>query len=92
MQYKTLTPGLIEAHPALHRRLKSTRRPMPALEAHARELRESHLTWKDTLARSRPRDDPQFLTNEALELAPAELAERLAAEDSASGSEEPSGT
>lgn len=91
MQYKTLTLGLIEARPALHRRLKSTRKLMPTLDNHARELRDSHLTWKDALARSRPADDPQFLTNEALELALAELASRLAAEDSATGSGDTAG-
>jgi hypothetical protein len=86
MQYKTLTLGLIEARPALHRRLKRARKLLPTMEAHARELRAGHRTWNDTLTRLRPGDDPRFLANEALELALAELAERLAAEDSATAS------
>lgn len=88
MQYKTIALELIRLRPALYRRLRTARRLLPAVEAHAADLRESHLGWTDRLARDRPGADPQSLQAAGLELALAELESRLEAEASPSGSED----
>lgn len=72
MQYKTLALGLIRSQPTLHRHLRRTRRLMPALDAHAAELRTDHLSRIDRLTRLRPDLDPPSRT--ALALEPARLS------------------
>ena len=80
MQYKTLALGLIRAQPTLHRHLRRTRRLMPALDAHATELRTDHLSRIDLLTRSRPDLDSASRTAVALEQALHDLQARLSAE------------
>lgn len=86
MQYKTIALELIRSRPALYRRLRTTRRLLPAVEAHATELRESHLAWTARLTQDRPGADPQTLQAAGLELALADLEERIEAEASPSAS------
>ena len=86
MHYKTTALGLIRSRPALYRRLKATRRLAAALDAHAAELMASHLAWTNRLTQDRPGADPHSLASAALELALAELADRLASEASPSDS------
>lgn len=80
MQYKTLTLGLIQSQPTLHRHLRRTRQLMPALDAHAADLRTDHRSRIDLLTRSRPDLDPPSRTAVALELALLDLQARLSAE------------
>lgn len=86
MRYKTIALELIHSRPDLYRRLRTTRQLLPAVEAHATDLRESHLAWADRLARDRPGADQQTLQADALELALAELQTRLEADGSPSAS------
>ncbi len=80
MQYKTLALGMIQSHPTLHRHLRRTRRLMPALDAHATDLRADHLSRIDRLTWSRPDLDPPSRTAVALEQALLDLQARLSAE------------
>lgn len=86
MQYKTLALGLIEARPTLYRKLKSARRLFVAMNGYSRDLRATHLAWTDRLTSDRPGTDRRSLAAAALEYALAELADRLDAADTASGS------
>ena len=82
MHYKTLTLDLLHSHKSLYRRLRQSRTLLETLDAIALDLKASHLAWVDRLAEDRPQDDPQSRKAQALELALAELAERLVREDS----------
>lgn len=86
MQYKSITLELIRSHPALYRRLRTTRRLLPVVEAHAADLRDGHLRWITLLTQDRPGADPQTLKAVGLELALADLEARLDTEASPSGS------
>ena len=86
MHYKTLTLGLIESEPALYRRLRQSRRLTERMESYADELKTSHLAWIERLAQDRSRDDPRSRKSAALELALAELTQRLAREASPTAS------
>ena len=85
MQYKTIALEPIQARPDLYRRLRTTRRLLPAVEAHAADLRESHLAWTGRLTLDRQGADPQMLRAAALELAMAELEARLEVDGSPTG-------
>lgn len=89
MQYKTITLSLIQSHPPYHRRLKSNRRLMAALDTFAQELRDRHLAWVARLQAERPQDDPQSRRSAALELALAEVERLIAAEATAGETAEP---
>ncbi|MFO0849839.1 MAG: hypothetical protein U0871_14990 [Gemmataceae bacterium] len=89
MQYKTITLSLIQSHPTYHRRLKSNRRLMAALDSYALELRDRHLAWADRLEAERPQDDPQSRRSAALELALAEVERLIAVEATAGETAEP---
>lgn len=69
MQYKTIALELLQQRPALHEQLRLTRRLRPAMEALAVELRELHLSWKETLTAADPGRDPIQISSEAMELA-----------------------
>ena len=81
MQYKTIVLELLQQRTELHEQLLKQRKLLTTLEFYARELKESHEAWKETLAQSRPGSDPLQISSEALELAAfKELEDRLSAE------------
>jgi adenylosuccinate lyase len=80
MQYKTITLNLIQENESLHERLRQSRTLLETLNQLAAELRDRHLECRTQLAAATPKataDDP-MLNAEALEIAVAELQERLA--------------
>ncbi|HEV3446704.1 MAG TPA: hypothetical protein VG099_18825 [Gemmataceae bacterium] len=77
MQYKTIVLHLLEQHPGIYDPLRRQRQVLPAMEHYARELRNLHLAWKETLTQERPDSDPSQIASEALELALKDLEERL---------------
>ena len=87
MQYKTIVLELLKEQPELHEQLRLTRRLLPTLESCARELKASHETWRQTLARTQPDSDPSQIASEALELALKELQDRLPSVSSPNGDE-----
>lgn len=78
--YKTITLELIQSQPELYERLRSSKMLLPAMDAHAIELKASHETWKDRLSQESPDSDPSQIASVAMELATAELQERLSSE------------
>ena len=77
MQYKTIIHQMLEQRPELHSQLRKDRKLLPAMEIYARELRTSHLGWKEVLTGLRPGSDPTQIASEALEIALKELEDRL---------------
>jgi hypothetical protein len=75
--YKTIALELIRSQPELYERLRSSKMLLPAMDAHAIELKASHETWKDRLSQESPGSDPRLLSSEAMEMATAELQDRL---------------
>ncbi|HXE54442.1 MAG TPA: hypothetical protein VN541_15585 [Tepidisphaeraceae bacterium] len=77
MQYKTIVLELLRDRKDLHEQLRLTRRLLPTLETCSLELKASHETWKETLTKANPGSDPIQISSEAMELALAELEDRL---------------
>jgi hypothetical protein len=83
MQYKTIVLELLqECHPRLHERLRRERTLLWALNAYAAYLRARHHAWMEVLHTARPGSAPNQIASEALEMALAELEERLRHESS----------
>jgi hypothetical protein len=89
-QYLTITLELIQANPMLHERLRQKRELLTILHRLGNELKASHQAWQHRLRDQRPGDDLRLLQAQALELAVAELEERLLSSDSADGTAPPS--
>ena len=77
MQYKTIVLDLLKERKELHEQLRLTRRLLPTMETCARELKARHDHWQETLATATPESDPSQISSEAMELALAELEDRL---------------
>jgi hypothetical protein len=77
MQYKTIVLELLKERTELHEQLRQERKLLTTMELYAKELKESHEAWKETLAQSRPGSDASQISSEALELAIQELEDRL---------------
>lgn len=77
MHYKTIALELLQQRAELHEQLRLTRQLRPTMEALAMELRELHLSWKETLAKARPNSDPYQISSEAMELALKGLEDHL---------------
>ena len=77
MHYKTIVLEMIRDRPRLYEDLRSSKRLLPSMESYAVDLRDSHLAWQDTLRMQRPGNDPSLIASEAMELAIAELVQRL---------------
>ena len=73
MQYKTICLQMIQDHPRMYDRLLSNRTLLPTLERFARQLRASHLHWKERLLRAKPDSSESQIASEALELALRQL-------------------
>ena len=70
MLYKTIALELLESHPALHRRLRLSRKLLPEMERYASDLRSLHLRQQDAGMDS----------SEAMEHAVHEIQVRIAQE------------
>lgn len=77
MLYKTIVLELIQDRTRFYEELRTSKRLLPSVEAYATDLRETHLAWKATLALRQPGSDPSLIASEALELAIADLLQRL---------------
>ena len=86
MHYKTIVLELIRENPDLYEQLRWSKRLLPAMDAYAIELKDSHEAWKEQLAQAMPGSDPRQIASEAMEMAIQELQDRL---PSASPADEP---
>jgi hypothetical protein len=77
MQYKTIVLQLLEQQPEIYDQLRRKRQVLPTMEHYARELRNLHLAWQETLRQATPGSDPTQIASEALELALKDLEDRL---------------
>jgi hypothetical protein len=77
MQYKTMILGLLQQRPKMHEQLRKERKLLPTMERYAKELRTSHLAWKELLSELRPESEPSQIAAEALEIALKELEDRF---------------
>ena len=68
-RYKTIVLELLQEQPELYERLRSGKRLLTAMDAHAIELKAIHEAWKDRIGRTKPGNDPSQTAAEALELA-----------------------
>ena len=72
--YATL---LLGHQPEIYNQLREERQVLQAMEHYARELRNLHPAWQETLNRQRPESDPSQIASEALELALKDLGDCL---------------
>ena len=77
MQYKKIVLELLQQRTEMHDQLRKERKLLPAMEQFARELKTSHLAWKEQLSGLRPGSDPSQIASEAMEMAVKELEDRL---------------
>ena len=88
MHYKTIVLRLLQDRTELHEQLRSTRTLHSTMESLARELRDLHLNWQETLNKLHPGSDPSQIKSEALELALENLQDRLPSESPLSEEDE----
>ena len=77
MQYKTIVLEMLQQRTELHEQLRSTRQLLSTVEAWAKELKDRHEAWKDTLLQAKPSSEPNQIASEALEMALSEMETRL---------------
>ena len=87
MQYKTIIYELLQQRTQMHEQLRKERKLLTTMEFYAKELKESHEAWEETLGQQRPGSDPIQVSSEAMEIALKELEDRLPAESPQSESE-----
>jgi hypothetical protein len=87
MQYKTIVLELLKQQTELHERLRKDRKLLPTLELYAKELRTSHLAWKEFLTDLRPGSSRSQVASAALEIALKELEDRLPSASRQDGNE-----
>ena len=75
--YKTIALEMLRSQPELYERLRTNRQLLWTVNAYATELKASHEAWMDRLGQSSPGSDPIQTASEAMEMATAELQERL---------------
>jgi hypothetical protein len=80
MQYKTIILELLQQRPQMHEQLRKERKLLTTLELYAKELKESHETWKEVLYQAKPNSDHSQIAGEALEMALKQLEDRLPSE------------
>jgi hypothetical protein len=80
MHYKTIILEMLEQRPKMHQELRQSRKLLSALELYARELQDSHESWKERLLQAKPESDPSQIASEAMELALKDMEERLPSE------------
>jgi hypothetical protein len=77
MLYKTICRQVIQDHPQLYDQLLTKRNLLPTLDRYASQLRTSHVTWMDILAKKRPGSGEGQIASAAMEFALKELEEGL---------------
>ena len=77
MQYKTIVLELLRERTKFYKQLRLTHTLLPTLESCAQELKASHETWMETLAKAQPDSHPSQIASEALEIALKELEDHL---------------
>lgn len=77
MLYKTIVLELLEERTELYEQLKNTRMLRSTMESLAMELRNLHLTWRETLTKARPGSEESQIQSEAMELALKNLEDCL---------------
>ena len=88
MRYKTMVFELLETYPAARERLRGNRSGLELLDSVSAELKTGHQAWMERLRDARPGSGEERIANEALEIALAELTDRLSvASEDDSGSE-----
>jgi len=77
MQYKTIVLQLLQDRPEIHERLRKQQMLLSTVESYASQLKTRHEAWKEMLSQAKPGSDPSQVASEALEIALAELEDRL---------------
>ena len=77
MQYKTIVLEILQQRPQMHDRLRQDRMLLSVMERYAQELKESHEALQALLEQARPGSNPSQIASEALEMALAELEDRM---------------
>ena len=77
MLYKTIVLELLQQRPEMYDPLLRNQTLMATLELYSRQLRTSHLAWKDHLTPLRPGSDASQVASEAMELAMQDLIDTL---------------
>jgi hypothetical protein len=77
MNYKTMCLQKIQDRPEMYDQLLKSRTLLGALNGYARQLRDSHLEWKELLSQARPDTSETQIASEALEIALKELEDSL---------------
>ncbi len=77
MHYKTIVHELLEQNPQLHEDLRRRRRVLATIESCARDLKDSHERWTETLSQGSPQGNAAQIASQALDMAIQELQERL---------------
>jgi hypothetical protein len=90
MMYKTIALEMIQERPALYEELRSSKRLLPTMDAHAVELKALHDKWKERLDQAKPGRDPSQVASEAMELAVEEFQRRLPSGSAGDEAEPPS--
>jgi hypothetical protein len=87
MQYKTIILELLKQRPQMYEQLRKERKLLATMERFAKELKASHLAWKELLSPLRPGSDESQIASEALEMALKEIQDHLPSESPQDGSE-----
>ncbi|HZZ80813.1 MAG TPA: hypothetical protein VFE62_20085 [Gemmataceae bacterium] len=85
MLYKTIVLELIQQRPAMYERLRRQRQLLNTMNRYSKELKASHLEWKEHLAQARPGSDPIQIESEAMEIALAKILDHLPSESPPNG-------
>ena len=68
MQYKTIILHLVETRPEMQERLRREGQLLPKIESLAKELKDGHDHWKETLSQMHPTRGQDQLSAQALEM------------------------
>ena len=77
MQYKTIILELLQQRPRMHEQLRQQRKLLTTMEMYARDLKASHEAIRSDLAIEQPDMEASLISSQAMEMALAELTDRL---------------
>ena len=77
MQYKTIILELLQQRPRMHEQLRQQRKLLTTMEMYARDLKASHEAIRSDLAKEQPDMEASLISSQAMEMALAELMDRL---------------
>ena len=78
MHYKTIIMELINDQPELAVQLRGRKQMLATIETYSMELKNRHEAWTKELSQTRPGSHSSQIASEALELAIAQIRDRLA--------------